>query len=76
MLNARAHDLIMAHAATAAEQEMLTSVPVANWSDGSTVRSVVVPDTDEVQHEYWVVRAGQVLAKLPSLAAVDEWRLH
>jgi hypothetical protein len=53
-----------------------TSLPLVKWSDGSTVHSVVLPDSGGIDHEYRVCRRGQLLAKLPSLAAVEEWRLH
>jgi hypothetical protein len=60
----------------APDETGLAAVPVASWSDGSTVHSVVVPADDDVDHQYWVVHDGRVIAKCPSLAAVDEWRLR
>jgi hypothetical protein len=64
----------MAQSFPAVGEDQLASVPVATWSDGTTVQSVVVPDTCGVEHEYWVVRDGHVLARLPSLADVDAWQ--
>jgi hypothetical protein len=61
---------------SASSEGVSTSVPVALWSDGSTVHSVVVPESNGIDHEYRVCRCGLLLAKLPSLAAVEEWRLH
>ena len=61
---------------SASFEDAFTSVPLAVWSDGSTVHSVVVCYTHGIVHEYRVCRYGQLLARLPSLAAVEEWRLH
>jgi hypothetical protein len=61
---------------SASSEEAFTSVPLAVWSDGSTVHSVVVCYSHGIIHEYRVCRCGQLLARLPSLAAVEEWRLH
>jgi hypothetical protein len=64
----------MGHLSTAADEDTLASVPVASWSDGTTVQSVVVPHTDGVEHEYWLIQEGQFLARFASLAGVDAWR--
>jgi len=53
----------------------LASFTIATWSDGSIVQSVLIPGQAGIQHEYWIVQDGQVLARCPSLAAVDEWRM-
>jgi hypothetical protein len=52
----------------------VATFPVLEWTDGSTVHSVVLLGADGLEHEYWVTRAGEVIAKCPSLTAVDDWR--
>jgi hypothetical protein len=66
----------MADRPVTAGDDPTACTPVAWWDDETTVHSVVVPDTDGLGHEYWVLRRGQLLAKCPSLAAVDEWCLQ
>lgn len=50
------------------------SVPIIEWMDGLTVHSVVLSDAGALDHEYWVIRDGEVVAKCASLTAVDDWR--
>jgi len=64
----------MAQLSAAASEDDRTSVAVATWVDGSTVHSVVLHVAGRVEHEYWLIRDGQVLARFASLAAVDAWR--
>jgi hypothetical protein len=64
----------MAHRLTSAAEDELFTVPVARWLDGSTVQSVLLPGADHMEHEYWLVRDGQVLARFASLADVDAWQ--
>jgi hypothetical protein len=59
---------------TSAGEDELFTVAVATCLDGSTVQSVVLPRADHMEHEYWLVRDDQVLARFASLAAVDAWR--